>query len=30
MSMYAIAGAIEKLANNFREVIKEKNAIEKE
>lgn len=30
MSMYAIASAIEKFANNFREVIREKNAIEKD
>ena len=30
MSTYAIASAIEKLANNFKEVISEKNKIEKE
>lgn len=30
MSTYAIASAIEKFANNFKEVISEKNKIEKE
>lgn len=30
MSTYVIAGAIEKLVNNFRETIREKNTIERE